>query len=86
MPSKMLAIMMHLWCKTLQEVCACYWPRIDINLFRDMDVELIDGYAAKSYTIRIIKITNNKVRMWMRTCIWTGMVCPMQTCKARPWF
>ena len=68
MHSKILIIMMHLWCTT-QEVCEYYWPRTGVNSFDDMDVELIDGYAAKSYTIRIINITNKKVRVWMRTCI-----------------
>jgi len=49
----------------LQEVCACYWPCTGCFSFDDVDVELIDGYAAKNYTIRIIKITNNKVRVRM---------------------
>jgi len=53
----------------LQEVCACYWPHSGASSFDDVNVELIGGNTAKHFTTRTLKITDNKVRLQIRTLV-----------------
>jgi len=48
---------------SVQEVCTCYWPHTGAISVDDINVELIGSNSTTYFTTRIMKITDNKVRI-----------------------